>query len=51
MVRVSLHGRRNGGWVVGLAGEATTDRPLQPLVTDTGWGPPAEVISLARWAA
>lgn len=51
MVRVSLHGRRIGGWVVGVAGEAATDRPLQPLAKVTGWGPPAEVISLARWAA
>ena len=51
MVRVPLHGRRIGGWVVGLAAEAATDRPLQPLAKVTGWGPPADVISLARWAA
>ena len=51
MVRGPLHGRRIGGWVVGLVGEATTDRPLQPLAKVTGWGPPADVISLARWAA
>ncbi len=51
MVRVSLHGRRIGGWVVALAGEAATDRALQPLAKVTGWGPPADVISLARWAA
>ena len=51
MVRVPLHGRRVGGWVVGLAGEAATDRPLQPLAKVTGWGPPADVIALARWAA
>lgn len=51
MVRVSLHGRRIGGWVVGLSGEAATDRPLQPLAKVTGWGPPGDVISLARWAA
>ncbi|MGI8984376.1 MAG: hypothetical protein ACR2HM_07575, partial [Acidimicrobiales bacterium] len=51
MVRVPLHGRRVGGWVVGLAAEAATDRPLQPLAKVTGWGPPPELISLARWAA
>lgn len=51
MVRVSLRGRRVGGWVVGLAGEAATDRPLQPLAKVTGWGPPADVVALARWAA
>lgn len=51
MVRVPLHGRRVGGWVVGLADEASTDRPLQPLAKVTGWGPPADVVALARWAA
>jgi primosomal protein N' (replication factor Y) len=51
MVRVSLQGRRIGGWVVGLSDEAATDRPLQPLAKVTGWGPPADVIALARWAA
>jgi primosomal protein N' (replication factor Y) len=51
IVRVPLHGRRVGGWVVGLADEAATDRPLQPLAKVTGWGPPADVVALARWAA
>jgi primosomal protein N' (replication factor Y) len=51
MVRVSLQGRRIGGWVVGLADAAATDRPLQPLAKVTGWGPSAEVLALARWAA
>jgi len=51
MVRVGLQGRRIGGWVVGLADEAGTDRPLQPLAKVTGWGPPADVVALARWAA
>jgi len=51
MVRVALQGRRIGGWVVGLADEASTDRPLQPLAKVTGWGPPADIIALARWAA
>ncbi|MGI8809563.1 MAG: hypothetical protein ACR2KK_17325 [Acidimicrobiales bacterium] len=50
MVRVGLQGRRIGGWVVGLADAATTDRPLQPLAKVTGWGPPADVVALARWA-
>ena len=31
MVRVSLNGRRIGGWVVGLAEAPGTDRPVQPL--------------------
>ena len=51
MVRVALHGRRIGGWVVGLADEPSTDRPLQPLAKVTGWGPPADVVALAKWAA
>ena len=51
MVRVSLNGRRIGGWVVGLAESAATDRPLQPIAKVTGWGPPADVVALARWAA
>src|SRR5436309_5583873 len=51
MVRVSLHGRRVGGWVVATAGEPETDRPLQPVAKVRGLGPPAEVIELASWAA
>ena len=51
MVRVALHGRRVGGWVVELAEEPETDRPLQPVAKVRGWGPPAEVVDLARWAA
>lgn len=51
MVRVSLSGRRVGGWVVGLADHPDTDRVLQPLAKVTGWGPPPDVIDLARWAA
>jgi len=56
LVRVPLGGRRIGGWVVELAGEATPDalqsgRPLQPLAKVTGWGPPADLVDLAGWAA
>jgi primosomal protein N' (replication factor Y) len=51
MVRVPLQGRRVGGWVVGLADEPATERPLQPLARVTGWGPPADLVALARWAA
>lgn len=51
MVRVPLHGRRVGGWVVGLSDVAGTDRPLRPLAKVTGWGPSPEVLELAGWAA
>ncbi|MEA2829251.1 MAG: hypothetical protein QOG43_3690 [Actinomycetota bacterium] len=56
MVRIPLAGRRIGGWVVELTDEAATaalksGRPLQPLAKVTGWGPPADLVDLARWAA
>jgi primosomal protein N' (replication factor Y) (superfamily II helicase) len=50
-VRVQLHGRRVGGWVV----EDFVDTPhgveLRPLESVRGWGPPPVVVELARWAA
>jgi primosomal protein N' (replication factor Y) len=50
-VRVSLHGRRVGGWVVALSdrGELSADR-LKPLLKLTGRGPDVATIALARWA-
>src|SRR6266511_1256937 len=51
MVRVALHGRRVGGWVVGLADEPATDRPLQPIAKVRGLGPAPELVDLAAWAA
>jgi primosomal protein N' (replication factor Y) len=51
MVRVTLKGRRVGGWVVAVAGEPATDRALRPLAKVTGWGPPPDLIDLAHWAA
>ena len=53
MVRVPLHGRRVGGWVVALGppdGAVAVDR-LVPIAKWSGIGPPAEIIELARWAA
>ena len=41
MVRVELHGRRVGGWVVdGRRRAAATGVDLRPLAKVTGWGPP-----------
>ncbi|HVF14859.1 MAG TPA: hypothetical protein VM942_09690 [Acidimicrobiales bacterium] len=56
LVRVPLGGRRIGGWVVELADEPAPaalerGRPLQPLAKVTGWGPPADLVDLAAWAA
>lgn len=52
MVRVDLHGRRVGAWVVavGITASTSLDK-LKPIAKITGWGPSAEMIELARWAA
>ena len=53
MVRIPLHGRRVGGWVVSLGppdGSIPFDR-LVPLAKWSGIGPSAEMIELARWAS
>jgi primosomal protein N' (replication factor Y) len=51
MVRVPLHGRRVGGWVVAIDPVAPVGVDLKPIAKVTGWGPPAELIELADWAA
>ena len=51
LVRVDLHGRAVGGWVVEVDVEAPPDIALKPIRKVTGRGPSAEVIDLARWAA
>lgn len=49
MVRVSLHGRRVDGWILGPGEGAAV--PLQPLLKVKGIGPPAELLALSSWAA
>jgi primosomal protein N' (replication factor Y) len=51
LVRVALHGRRVGGWVVEDDVEPPDGVDVRPLAKVTGWGPSADVIELARWAA
>jgi primosomal protein N' (replication factor Y) len=51
MVRVTLHGRRVGGWVVALTDEPATDRTLQSLAKVRGMGPPPALVALSEWAA
>src|SRR5437763_13768372 len=51
MVRVRLHGRRVGGWVVALAEAPTTDRALQPIAKVRGLGPRPALVELSKWAA
>lgn len=53
MVRVPLHGRRVGGWVVWLGppdGELPVER-LLPIAKWSSVGPSAELIELAEWAS
>jgi len=50
-VRVDLHGRRVAGWVTADGvppSEGVTPRPIAGV---TGWGPPADIVDLAGWAA
>ena len=51
MVRIALHGRRVGGWVVADHVEPPAGVTLQPLAKVTGWGPPPALFNLADWAA
>ena len=51
LVRVPLHGRRVAGWVVAEDVDSPPGVTLHPLAGVRGWGPPPEVVSLARWAA
>jgi primosomal protein N' (replication factor Y) len=50
-VRVALHGRRVGGWVVD--DDVRPPEGVEPLELSgwSGWGPPPPVIDLAEWAA
>ena len=50
-VRVELHGRRVGGWVVEDDVTPPEGVELRPLKAWSGWGPPPSVVDLARWAA
>ncbi len=51
MVRIQLHGRRVGGWVVADHVSPPPGVALRPLAKVTGWGPGPELLELAAWAA
>ena len=51
IVRITLGGRRLRGWVTEVGVDPRPDVELQPLAKLTGMGPPADVVSLAGWAA
>lgn len=51
IVRIGLHGRRVGGWVVADEVTPTAGVDLKPITKVKGLGPTAEILDLARWAA
>jgi len=51
MVRIVLHGRRVGGWIVELDAEPPPGVTLLPLAKLTGYGPSADMVELCRWIA
>lgn len=54
LVRVELHGRRVGGWVLELLDEGASDvapEQLKPIAKVTGRGPDRTLIELAEWAS
>ncbi|HLI02241.1 MAG TPA: hypothetical protein VKV06_15740 [Acidimicrobiales bacterium] len=51
VVRVDLHGRRVGGWVVADRVVPPEGLALRPVARVSGWGPDPEVVDLAEWGA
>ena len=51
MVRISLHGRRVGGWVIEDDVVPVEGVKLLELAKVRGWGPPPAVLELSGWAA
>jgi primosomal protein N' (replication factor Y) len=50
-VRIELHGRRVGAWVVEDQVADSLGVPLKPLAASSSDGPPPELVALAEWAA
>ena len=50
-VRVELHGRRVGAWVVAADVEQVPGVVLRPIAKVRGLGPPSEVVELCHWVA
>jgi primosomal protein N' (replication factor Y) len=50
-VRIGLHGRRVGGWVVADRVTPPAGIQLRPIAGVTGFGPRDDVVELAGWAA
>ncbi|MHB1711051.1 MAG: primosomal protein N' family DNA-binding protein, partial [Acidimicrobiales bacterium] len=50
-VRVDLHGRRVGAWVVEDDVDPPSGVTVKPIARSSGEGPPCGVVELAEWAA
>ena len=50
IVRVPLHGRRVGGWVMDLGEPQVDPDSLKEITAVTGVGPSSDLIELAEWA-
>lgn len=50
-VRISLHGRRVGAWVLAVDVEPTPGVNLRPIAKVRGLGPPTAVVELCSWVA
>ena len=51
VVRIQLHGRRVGGWIVAVGVDPPEGVALRPLAKRSGLGPTPDLIELAGWAA
>ena len=51
LVRVPLHGRRVGGWVLELDPDDSPAAELRPIAKVSSRGPDTALIDLARWAS
>jgi primosomal protein N' (replication factor Y) len=51
VVRIALHGRRVGAWIVALDVDPVPGVALKPLAKVSGRGPAPELLALAAWAA
>lgn len=51
VVRVDLHGRRVGGWIVAIDVAPPEGVALLPLAKVSGHGPAADLLALSTWAA
>lgn len=50
-VRIPLHGRNVGGWIERLDTTPPPGKTLREVRKVSGWGPSAEMLELAAWAA